>query len=222
MRIKEDEPLPKHTKVDWEECYAKVVLEKIYKDEFSGLKIKDRPDLQDDDNGIGIECTVAIDKSSQEAENLYIDLINNKVRNPDKCKERINKLGGKITEYMLFQSGTDSSANILDAVKIKLNKLNGDNYRIFKNNCLLIRDSIYMREEQIEELQYLIKILQSKEGISIRFDKIYILLNDKLIKLNMIDYTNEIIKIDSCTQYELAQKARKIVVEYEEGENEEE
>lgn len=38
MRIKEDEPLPKHTKVDWEECYAKVVLEKIYKDEFSRKK----------------------------------------------------------------------------------------------------------------------------------------------------------------------------------------
>ena len=134
MRIKEDEPLPKHTKVDWEEFYAKVVLEKIYKDEFSRLKIKDRPDLQDDDKGIGIECTVAIDKRSQEAENLYIDLINNKVRNPDKCKERINQLGGRITEYMLFQSGTDSSANILDAVKIKLNKLNGDNYKRFKNN----------------------------------------------------------------------------------------
>lgn len=217
MRIKEDEPLPKHTKVDWEECYAKVVLEKIYKDEFSRLKIKDRPDLQDDDNGIGIECTVAIDKKSQEAENLYIDLINNKVRKPDKCKERINQLGGKITEYMLFQSGTDSSVNILDAVKIKLNKLNGDKYKIFKNNYLLIRDSIYMREEEIEELQCLIKTIQSKEDI--RFDKIYILLNDKLIKLNMIDYTNEIIKIDSYTQYELAQKARKIVVDYEEEVN---
>ena len=32
----------------------------------------------------------------------------------------------------------------------------------------------------------------------------------------MIDYTNKIIKIDSSTQYQLAQKARKIVVEYEE------
>lgn len=31
MSIKEDEPLPKHTKVDWEECYAKVVLEKYIK-----------------------------------------------------------------------------------------------------------------------------------------------------------------------------------------------
>lgn len=220
MKIKENEPLPKHTKLDWEECYAKVVLEKIYKDEFGGLKIKDRPDLQDDDNGIGIECTVAIDKRYQEAENLYIDLINGKVTNSDKCKERINQLGGKITEYMLFQSGTDSSTNILDALEIKLKKLKQKNYKIFKHNYLLIRDSIYMREEQIEELQYLIKTIQSKEDI--RFDKIYILLNDKLIKLNMIDYTNEIIKIDSSTQYELAQKARKIVVDYEEGVNKEE
>ena len=220
MKIKEDEPLPKHTKLDWEECYAKVVLEDMYKNEFTGLEIKDKPDLQDEDNSIGIECTVAIDKKSQEAENLYIDLINDKVKNPDKCKVRINQLGGKVTEYMLFQSGTNSSTNILNAVKIKLKKLNGDKYKIFKNNYLLIRDSIYIREEEIMELQYSIGIIQSNETIA--FDKIYILLNDKLIELNMIDYTNKIIKIDSSTQYQLAQKARKIVVEYEEGVNGEE
>ena len=214
MKINEDDPLPKHTKLDWEECYAKVVLEDMYKNEFTGLEIKDKPDLQDEGNSIGIECTVAIDKKSQEVENLYIDLINDKVKNPDKCKERINQLGGKVTEYMLFQSGTNSSTNILNAVKIKLKKLNGDKYKIFKNNYLLIRDSIYIREEEIKELQYSIGIIQSKE--TIEFDKIYILLNDKLIELNMIDYTNKIIKIDSSTQYQLAQKARKIVVEYEE------
>ena len=217
MKINEDDPLPKHTKLDWEECYAKVVLEDMYKNEFTGLEIKDQPDLQDEDNSIGIECTVAIDKKSQEAENLYIDLINDKVKNPDKCKERINQLGGKVTEYMLFQSGTNSSTNILNAVKIKLKKLNGDKYKIFKNNYLLIRDSIYIREEEIMELQYSIGIIQSNETIA--FDKIYILLNDKLIELNMIDYTNKIIKIDSSTQYQLAQKARKLVVEYEEGVN---
>lgn len=220
MKIKEDEPLPKHTKLDWEECYAKVILEYMYKNEFSGLEIKDKPDLQDEGNSIGIECTVAIDKKSQEAENLYIDLINDKVKNLDKCKERINQLGGKVTEYMLFQSGTNSSTNILNAVKIKLKKFNGDKYKIFRNNYLLIRDSIYIREEEIKELQSSIGIIQSKE--TIEFDKIYILLNDKLIELNMIDYTNKIIKIDSSTQYQLAQKARKIVVEYEERINGEE
>lgn len=220
MKIKEDEPLPKHTKLDWEECYAKVFLEHMYKNEFCGLKIKDRPDLQDEENSIGIECTVAIDKKSQEAEKLYIDLINNNVKNPEKCKEKIEKLGGKITEYVLIQSGTNSSINILNAVKIKLKKLNGNNYKIFKNNYLLIRDSIYIREEEIKELQYSIGIMQSNEKIE--FDKIYLLLNDKFIELNMIDYTNKIIKIDTSTQYELAQKARRIVVEYEEGVNGEE
>jgi len=220
MKIKENEPLPKHTKLDWEECYAKVVLENMYKNKFNGLEIKDRPDLQDEKNSIGIECTVSIEQKSQEVEKLYIDLINNKVNNPNKCKERINKLGGKITEYALIQSGTNSSTNILNAVKVKLKKLNGDNYKIFKNNYLLIRDSIYMREEEIKQLQYEIDMIQSKEKN--KFNKIYILLNDKLIEINMIDYTDEIIKIDSSTQYELAQKARKIVVEYEEGVNIEE
>ena len=60
---------------------------------------------------------------------------------------------------------------------------------LFKNNYLLIRDSIYIREEEIMELQYSIGIIQSNETIA--FDKIYILLNDKLIELNMIDYTTD-------------------------------
>ena len=220
MKIKKDDPLPKHTKLDWEECYAKVVLENMYKNEFSGLEIKDKPDLQDEKKSIGIECTVAIDKKSQEAENLYINLINDKVKNPDRCKERIRQLGGEVTEYMLLQSGTNHLTNILNALKIKLKKLNEKNYKIFKNNYLLIRDSIYMCDEQIKQLQYSIGILQSKENME--FNKIYIVLNDKLIELNMIDYTNKIIKIESEIQYELAQKARKMVVEYEEGVNGEE
>ena len=48
------------------------------------------------------------------------------------------------------------------------------------------------------------------------FDTIYLLLNNKLIELNMIDYTNRYFEISSNMQYELAQKARGIVVRYEE------
>lgn len=214
MKINDDEPLPRHTKYDWEECYAKVVLETFVKDKVKNLIIKDRPDLQNEQIDVGIECTIAIDKRQIEAENLYCELTNNKTKNPEKCKERIEMLGGKITEYTMVQSGSDTTGNIFRALNKKLKKLNGDNYKIFNKNYLLIRDCIYIPNEHIKGLQYLIAMIQSKYDRE--FDTIYVLLNNKLIELNMIDYTNRYFEISSNMQYELAQKARSIVVRYEE------
>lgn len=214
MKINDDEPLPRHTKYSWEECYAKVVLEEFFKEKFKDLNIKDKPDLQNKVLSIGIECTVSIDKESIEAENLYSELTYGKSKNPDKCKERIKRLGGNITEYSMFESSTVSLKSILGAVKTKLKKLNGNGYKIFEKNYLLIRDCIYIPNQQIKGLQYSIGLIQSKYPVE--FDKIYILLNSKLIELNMIDYTNKCIEFDSNTQYELAEKARNVVVEKEE------
>ena len=216
MKINENDPLPRHTKYDWEECYAKVVLETLVKDRVNNLKIKDKPDLQNDAINVGIECTIAIDKKQLEAEYLYCELTDNKSINPEKCKERIEALGGKITKYTMVQSGSDTASNIFKAVNKKLQKLNGENYKIFKNNYLLIRDCIYIPNEHIKGLQYLIAMIQSKYDRE--FDIIYILLNSKLIELNMIDYTNRYFEISSNIQYELAQKAREFVIKHEEGE----
>ena len=214
MKINDDEPLHRHTKYSWEECYAKVVLEEFFKEKFKDLNIKDKPDLQNKVLSIGIECTVSIDKESIEAENLYSELTYGKSKNPDKCKERIKRLGGNITEYSMFESSTVSLKSILGAVKTKLKKSNGNGYKIFEKNYLLIRDCIYIPNQQIKGLQYSIGLIQSKYPVE--FDKIYILLNSKLIELNMIDYTNKCIEFDSNTQYELAEKARNVVVEKEE------
>ncbi len=126
MKINDDELLPRHTKYSWEECYAKVVLEEFFKEKFKDLNIKDKPDLQNEVLSIGIECTVSIDKESIEAENLYSELTYGKLKNPDKCKERIKRLGGNITEYSMFESRTVSLKSILGAVKTKLKKLNGN------------------------------------------------------------------------------------------------
>ena len=114
----------------------------------------------------------------------------------------------------MFESRTVSLKSILGVVKTKLKKLNGNGYKIFEKNYLLIRDCIYIPNQQIKGLQYSIGLIQSKYPVE--FDKIYILLNSKLIELNMIDYTNKCIEFDSNTQYELAEKARNIVVEKEE------
>lgn len=213
MKINKEDPLPRHTKYDWEECYAKVILETLLKDKFKNLEIKDRPDLQSEEINVGVECTISIYSKYQESEYLYTQLTNNKIKNIEKCKERIEELGGKITAYTMMQSGNNSIDNILNAVKKKLKKLNDGNYKIFKNNYLLIRDCIYIPNEQINSLQHTIAIIQSKYNKE--FDIIYILLNSKLIELNMLDYTNRYFEVSSDVQYELAEKARDIVIENE-------
>lgn len=218
MKINKDEPLPRHTEYEWEECYAKVVLENLLKDKFYDLNIIDKPDLQNEELNVGIECTVSINMESMEAEYLYSELTYGKSKNPDKCKERIKKLGGNITEYSMFESRTVSLNSILGAVRTKLKKLNESGYKIFEKNYLLIRDCIYIPNQQIQGLEYSIGMIQSKYPVE--FDKIYILLNSKLIELNMIDYTNKCIEFNSNTQYELAEKARAIVVKQEEKEKE--
>ena len=45
--IEKDKPLPRHTRLDYDECYAKLVLEKFFPDEYKKLELSDRPDLRD-------------------------------------------------------------------------------------------------------------------------------------------------------------------------------
>ena len=215
MKINNDDPLPRHTQYNCEECYAKVILEEFAKDKVGNLKLKDKPDLQNDDLDVGIECTIAIDKRYIETENLYCELINKKSKNSEKCKERIKMLGGKITDYFLIQSGSGAMDNIIRVVNKKIKKLNSKNYKIFKNNYLLIRDCIYITSEHIKSLQCLLVKMNNKYEKN--FDIIYILLNNKLIELDMIEHTNYYFEISRNMQYELAQRARKMVIEKEEN-----
>ena len=62
-KIEKDRPLPSHTKLDYDECYAKIVLEKFFPDQYENLQISDKPDLRDISNNIGIEVTSAIPQS---------------------------------------------------------------------------------------------------------------------------------------------------------------
>ena len=72
-KIEKDRPLPGHTKLDYYECYAKIVLEEFFS--YNNLLLDDKPDLQDIQNSIGIEVTTAEEPKMLEAENLYLKLI---------------------------------------------------------------------------------------------------------------------------------------------------
>ena len=70
--IEEDKPLPEHTKLDYYECYAKIVLEEMFPERFSDLIIIDKPDLQNEQLDIGVEVTSSVNAKQKEVEALYV------------------------------------------------------------------------------------------------------------------------------------------------------
>ena len=63
--IDPNKPLPDHTKLDYDECCAKLILEELFSKRYGQLTLADKPDLQGD--GVGIEVTIANDPKMQEA-----------------------------------------------------------------------------------------------------------------------------------------------------------
>lgn len=138
-------PLPDHTKIDYYECLAKLILEKLFPNEFENLEISDKPDLQDDKNEIGVEVTKARDKRQEENENLYAKIENREVRNRDKAIAKINNFykphtmyvdGQKIREPDRYNNGiligipdNDNFERIFKSFSEKIKKLNGGGYK---------------------------------------------------------------------------------------------
>ena len=213
MYIGKKDLLPNNTKLNWEECYAKIVLEEVIDKNYKKLEMKDKPDLQNDDLDVGIECTISIPSNQLEAENLFSELMENKSRNPSKTKKRIKDKGGNIQNDLLCQRRDVNISNIKEVVVKKLKKLNGCNYRIFKNNYLLIRDDIIILENQVKDLQNEIQFEQNK--YEKRFSKIYILLCKKIIELDMINNTNREICFDNNEQFLMSIEARKMAINNE-------
>ena len=66
-KIEKRHPLPSHTKLKYDECHAKILLEKFFPEVYNDLQISDRPDLRDVVNSVGVEVTSAIPQGEQEA-----------------------------------------------------------------------------------------------------------------------------------------------------------
>lgn len=208
------EPLPKHTKVDYYECYSKIVLEELYSNEFHNLQILDKPDLQSTDGQYGVEVTIAKDKDQLKAESLYSDISYKRIRNAEKASEEIVKCGCNLEGGILSgKPGTDSFDLILEAFNNKLNKLNGNNYRFFKQNYLFIHSNIYAVEKMIMNA---IKDMRQRQLSKVRkFYKVYVLVPGYCYSLNLDVGIYEIYTIKSELQALQANKAREFVEIYE-------
>lgn len=200
------EPLPDHLKTKYNECYAKILLEELYPEEFIDLKLEDKPDLQMENGQRGIEVVISEDKKDLEAESLYSKIECNKIRNKAKAIEKIEKLGSSYKDGILSSSGKDSFNFIFGSFNDKINKLNGGGYANFKWNYLFTSSSIIADDRMIKEaIQEMQQIQASKER---KFYKVFVLVPGALYCLDLYNDLYEIKPVDSTLQFNQSGKTR--------------
>lgn len=167
-KIDKDKPLPRHTKLDYNECYAKIVLEKFFPDEYQNLQISDRPDLRTKDGNVGIEVTSAIPQEEQEA--LAIGYEISYIIDEEEQKEKriayLKKRGYEYTEYEMSHPSKSYGCiglnypdieetfcrEFIYAVEKKIEKLNSRTYDLLPKYNLFVQSELYIEEWMPQKL----------------------------------------------------------------------
>ena len=169
--------------------------------------MKDKPDLQMENEQRGIEVVISEDKKDLESENLFSKIRYNIIRNKDKAIKKINKNGNIYNEGILFfKRGIDSFDIIFESFNNKINKLNGGGYTDFKSNYLFTFSSIYADDRMIKEA--IQKMQQIQESKKMKFYKVFVLVPGYLYCLDLFKDCYEIKTIDSTLQFNQACRAR--------------
>lgn len=184
----------------FEENVAKLILEKIAFNGSIEFINADRPDLQNDNLGIGVEVTQAVDPKDAEIDFLYSQykdptdsFFANEMTDEEKNKQRkrkqklikegIENPDGPLCTGKNFSKGIESKAYdvFYNAVKTKLEKLNEGGYRIYSLNCLFILSKLYIEEKWCPDLlEQLISISKNYEK---QYTKIYTLFFEEIYLL---------------------------------------
>lgn len=213
MVIDKNRPLPKHTKLDYWECYAKIVLEELFPDNFCNLRLADKPDLQYSVGSIGIEVTRAEDQEQVEAERLYSYLPYENESKRQRHIERIEQIGAKVQNGFLSGIPDEDNFNRINtAIDRKCTALSKGGYAKFKEYHLFIFSTIYAVEHMLkEELELLIM-----KNIVKFYRMIYVLIPGGMYCFDLITKNYKVFDIDSNMQYRHAIKAREMVEKGEE------
>lgn len=213
-------PLPKHTERDYHECYAKLVLEKVFPERYSDLQFADRPDLRNASDTIGIEVTSAIPQTKRESVSLWLEIVEQATNDNERNKARMEQLGVKYTGGIqgwpatVYPQGCfDKSpfVSVIDVINRKIKKLNGGDYATLERYDLFVETELFIETDFLSEiLNRVLKINTMKKSYSYLF----LLFIDGICVFDLVNKTYEIREI-LFDQYDLAMEARKLVEEAE-------
>ena len=229
-KIEKDRPLPSHTKLSYDECYAKIVLEKFFPDRYSELQLRDKPDLQDLSHNVGVEVTSIIPKSEQEAISIFIKLSYVDEKEKDKLIAHLEKIGYKYTGAGLTHpprgfewSGLEPPdiertlcKEFTQAVKEKIKKLN-KNYVPLSRYDLFVYSELFIDEWMPEKL---LKRLSQYNCEKAKYTFIYLFSLNGIFSFDMSTMSIQVCKREDIKQqlYGVGELARQMV---EEGEKDE-
>ncbi len=227
-KIEKNRPLPRHTRLDYDECYAKLVLEHFFPNNYCNLTLSDRPDLRDTEHNIGIEVTSAIPQKEQEAVMLACEIPFLPEKDQQRRIEYLKKNGYNYTRYYMSHPGRSYSwaglglppiertfcSDFFHAVSNKTGKLNQGKYAILEQYNLFVQSELYVEDWMPPKILEWLAAASNKEK---KYSVIYLLSLNGLFWFNIerqiwgvLDTKNQL--------FNLAIQARTMV---EEGENDE-
>lgn len=195
-KIEKGKPLPSHTNLDYDECWAKLVLEKMFPNRYVELQIKDKPDLQDVVHKVGIEVTSAVSQNNKEilalGTNLHYGLSKNQARDV----ERIEQLGGTYKNGFLCGCGWNYKENqmkgspyevVTESFKKKIKKLNSGQYDALTQYDLFIYAEFFAENAMLQKVVDEFNTLNCGER-SFRYVYLLTIENIVIFDLNALGY----------------------------------
>lgn len=221
-KIEPGKPLPDHTKLRYEECYAKIILENLFSERYGNFAIKDKPDLIDEQMKTGVEVTDCTPKDKREAEKLWYMIPHVSAEQQLKNIARMQELGFQCNRVIqtwptrTYTENIDDSPVLwfLKAVKSKVRKLNNGAYIQLNDYDLFVFSEIFIPDYLL--LDSFRRLHEINVGLK-TFRYIYLETNQNtVLAFDMGNNTGKTISFDE-HQYEWAVAARKMV---EDGEDE--
>ena len=213
MKIDKNKPLSDHTKLDYDECCAKLILEELFPERYSNLIIADRPDLQGDN--VGIEVTIADAPEYREMLANWNKAYNSQNdKQKEHCVQRMDQMGAKYNGGVQVWPGYAPKFDMTKkAVDTKIQKLKKGLYGSFNRNELFIFTDTWYYDGLIETAkQYFFN-----NYVSDCYKTIYLL--SEGLNLHIFETENSIyrqIKIDYLEQCNRNRRARKMIEDAEE------
>lgn len=217
MKIYANMPLPSHTLLRYEECFAKCVLEDLFSFRYSSLSLIDKPDLISNSLDCGIEVTEAISAESKQLLTMWsmIPYRNEEVRekNIALLKEKGINYSGVQCWPGIMLTYTDISKSvyryILDCFDRKLKNINCGNYKELSTYELFIICELLITREAIDDIHHHFTNIDSHVK---KFNTVYLFALEKIYVFDLINDCYEIVSYTSMQQFEWANNAREMVI----------
>lgn len=187
----------------YEECEAKLVLEEYSGDRYSSICLRDKPDLQDDIENIGIEVTSSIPSEKRRQIHNWLEECEANGYDVNFWDAYENSDG-----YNKKESKRIGYSDFSNAFIRKRDKLNTGGYKKFD-----IYDLFILSEEHVylEKLPKLLHRLVRLNKLPLRYSRVYMYTQCMLITFDLDNKTYKVDIIDE--QYEIAIEAERIVEE---------